>query len=101
MELVPDFGPGVLVTEWEMPDLSGLEISNIVRQNPDSFVYVILLTGNSDKEQVVEGLQSGADDYLTKPFHSGELVARVAVGLRMAELTQKIQSDCKQRMILA
>jgi len=95
VELVSDFRPGVLVTDWEMPDLSGLELSNIVRQNPSSFVYIILLTANSNKDQVVEGLQSGADDYLTKPFHPGELVARVAVGLRMAELTQEIQSKNK------
>ena len=58
-------------------------------------MYIVLLTGNSDKRQVVEGLQSGADDYLTKPFHPGELVARVAVGLRMSELTREIQEKNK------
>ena len=48
VELVSDFRPGVLVTDWEMPDLSGLELSNIVRQNPSSFVYIVLLTANSN-----------------------------------------------------
>jgi len=78
-----------------MPDMNGIELSKTIRQARDSFVYIILLTANSDKEQVVEGLQSGADDYLTKPFHPGELLARVAVGLRMAELTREIQEKNK------
>ena len=47
---------------------------------------------HSDKEQVVEGLAAGADDYSTKPFHAGELVARVAVGRRIAELHREIQA---------
>jgi DNA-binding response OmpR family regulator len=53
---------------------------------------VILLTGNTDKAQVIEGLAAGADDYLTKPFHSGELVARVEVGRRIVELHREIQA---------
>lgn len=95
VELISQYRPSVLVTDWEMPDVNGIQLSKIVRQSTQSFVYVILLTGNSNKEQVVEGLQSGADDYLTKPFHSGELLARVAVGLRMAELNREIQERNK------
>ena len=97
VEFVFQYRPAVLVTDWDMPDMSGIELSKIVRDDPDSFVHIILLTGNSDKEQVVEGLQSGADDYLTKPFHPGELVARVAVGLRISELTREIQQ--KNRLL--
>jgi two-component system, cell cycle response regulator len=95
VELVSDCRPAVLITDWEMPDMNGIELSKMIRKDTQSFVYIILLTGNSDKEQVVEGLQSGADDYLTKPFHPGELVARVAVGIRMAELTREIQQKNK------
>lgn len=95
VDLVSQCRPAVLVSDWEMPDMSGIELSKIVRNDPNSFVHIILLTGNSDKEQVVEGLQSGADDYLTKPFHPGELVARVAVGLRIAALTREIQGKNK------
>ena len=54
--------------------------------------HLILLTGNTDKAQVVEGLAAGADDYLTKPFHSGELVARVEVGRRIVELHREVQA---------
>jgi len=95
VELVSQCRPAVVISDWEMPDMNGIDLSKIIRQGGESFVYIILLTANSDKEQVVEGLQSGADDYLTKPFHPGELVARVAVGLRMAELTREIQEKNK------
>lgn len=97
VELVSEYRPPVLITDWEMPDMNGIELSKMIRKDPLPFVHIILLTANSDKEQVVEGLQSGADDYLTKPFHPGELVARVAVGLRMAELTREIQE--KNRLL--
>jgi len=95
VELIAQCRPAVVISDWEMPDMNGIELSRIIREDRDSFVYVILLTANSDKEQVVEGLQSGADDYLTKPFHPGELLARVAVGLRMAELTREIHEKNK------
>jgi diguanylate cyclase (GGDEF)-like protein len=76
-----------------MPDISGLELCRRIRQDFQGFhSHLILLTSNSDKEQVVEGLAAGADDYLTKPFHSGELVARVAVGRRIAALHREIQA---------
>jgi diguanylate cyclase (GGDEF)-like protein len=55
-----------------------------------------LLTSNTDKEQVVEGLAAGADDYLTKPFHQGELRARVNVGLRVVELHRQVQAKNRQ-----
>jgi diguanylate cyclase (GGDEF)-like protein len=90
--------PAVVVTDWSMPDISGLELCRRIRQNfLDFHSHIILLTGNSDKEQVVEGLAAGADDYLTKPFHSGELVARIAVGRRIVDLHREIQA--KNRLL--
>lgn len=69
-----------------MPDIGGLELCRRVRQDfPDCYCHLIVLTSNSEKERVVEGLAAGADGYLTKPFHSSELVARVEVGRRMIE----------------
>jgi two-component system cell cycle response regulator len=59
--------------------------------------HLILLTGNTEKAQVVEGLAAGADDYLTRPFHSGELVARVEVGRRIVELHREVQA--KNRLL--
>ena len=62
---------------------------------------MILLTGNTDKEEVVEGLAAGADDYLTKPFHSGELQARVRVGCRIVELQRQVKAKNRQLLELA
>jgi len=90
--------PAVVVTDWSMPDISGLELCRRIRRDFLGFhAHLILLTGNSNKEQVVEGLAAGADDYLTKPFHPGELVARIAVGRRIVELHREIQA--KNRLL--
>lgn len=91
-DLVARHKPAVVITDWEMPDLTGLDLCSQIRKSSDSFTYIILLTSNSQKDQIIEGLQSGADDYLTKPFHEGELLARVAVGRRLADLHREIQS---------
>jgi diguanylate cyclase (GGDEF)-like protein len=84
--------PCLVVTDWEMPDISGIELCKKIRQDYESYVHIILLTSNTKKDQIVEGLAAGADDYLTKPFHPGELLARVAVGRRVAELHRQIQA---------
>jgi CheY-like chemotaxis protein len=77
LDLFGEHQPAVVITDWNMPDMGGVELCKYIRHDfPDFYCHLILLTGNSEKEQVVEGLAAGADDYLTKPFHSGELVAR-------------------------
>jgi two-component system, cell cycle response regulator len=98
LDLFAEHKPAVVITDWSMPDISGLELCRRIRRDFQGFhSHLILLTSNSNKEQVVEGLAAGADDYLTKPFHSGELVARVAVGRRIAELHREIQA--KNRLL--
>lgn len=85
-----------------MPDISGLELCESIRGDSNqSYVYLILLTSNANKEQVIEGLAAGADDYLTKPFHAGELVARVGVGRRIIELHRQVESKNRQLEELA
>jgi PleD family two-component response regulator len=97
MDLFTKHRPAVVITDWTMPDISGLELcQRIRRDSKDSYVHVILLTSNADKEEVVEGLAAGADDYLTKPFHSGELQARVRVGRRIVELHRQVQEKNRQ-----
>lgn len=94
--------PDIVVTDWTMPDISGLELcQRIRRQFQDHYVYLILLTSNTKKEQVIQGLAAGADDYLTKPFHSGELVARVGVGRRIIELHRQVEDKNRQLEQLA
>jgi diguanylate cyclase (GGDEF)-like protein len=79
--------PRVALLDWMMPGMDGLEVCRRVRaRSSPPYVYLMLLTANDKVGNVVEGLESGADDYLTKPFHPQELRARLRVGLRMLEL---------------
>ena len=93
LALLAEHQPGVVITDWMMPDIGGLELCRRIRSNSQEFhSHVILLTSHSNKEQVVEGLAAGADDYLTKPFHPAELLARVRVGRRLVELHRQVQA---------
>ncbi len=94
--------PDLVITDWTMPDLSGPELCEQIRRDlQQQYAYLILVTSNTNKEQVIEGLAAGADDYLTKPFHPGELVARVGVGRRMIELHRQVQAKNRQLEELA
>jgi diguanylate cyclase (GGDEF)-like protein len=93
LELFAEHHPALVIVDWLMPDLTGIEICQHIRSKPQaSYTYIILLTGKSEKESVVEGLAAGADDYLTKPFHHEELIARVGVGLRIIGLQREIEA---------
>jgi sigma-B regulation protein RsbU (phosphoserine phosphatase) len=77
--------PSLAILDWMMPGMDGLEICRRVRE-VNRAVYLILLTVRGSKENVVEGLGAGADDYLVKPFYKNELHARILVGLRVMAL---------------
>ena len=82
----PD-APSLAVLDWMMPRLDGPEVCRQLRKEmPHARRYLILLTSRNAREDVVAGLEAGADDYLVKPFHLGELLARVSVGVRVLEL---------------
>jgi two-component system cell cycle response regulator len=92
VHLFAEHHPALVIVDWIMPDLTGIEICKHIRSKTQaSYTYIILLTGKSEKKSVVEGLAAGADDYLTKPFHPEELIARVGVGLRIMELQREIE----------
>ena len=79
--------PSLLILDWLMPELDGVEICRRIRASEAlKSSYVILLTSRGSKEDIVEGLEAGADDYVTKPFDHGELRARVQVGARVIGL---------------
>jgi two-component system, cell cycle response regulator len=90
--LLAEHHPALVITDWEMPGFTGIELCAQIRGNRNSYTYIILLTSNAHKDHIISGLAAGADDYLTKPFHSGELLARVAVGRRIVELHREIQA---------
>jgi two-component system, cell cycle response regulator len=97
MSLFAEHRPAVLITDWTMPDISGIDLCQAVRREfQESYPYIILLTSHTKKEQLIEGLAAGADDYLTKPFHPGELQARVRVGHRIADLHQQLRTKNRQ-----
>src|SRR5258708_26130091 len=80
-----------------MPEMEGTEVSQRVRQlNLKHYVYIILLTAKFDSENVVEGLRSGADDYISKPFDRSELHARLLVATRIISV-QKELNDAQER----
>ena len=79
--------PRLALLDWMMPGRNGVDVCRELRgHRPEPYTYVLLLTAKDAKESVVEGLESGADDYLTKPFHPQELKARLRVGLRLLHL---------------
>lgn len=82
----PD-APSLLVLDWLMPEMDGVEVCREARKMTAlKSAYIILLTSRGSKEDIVQGLEAGADDYVTKPFDHGELRARVQVGSRVVQL---------------
>ena len=75
--------PAVIILDWMLPELSGIEIAKGIRSKPDiKNIPIIMLTAKGEEEDKVKGLTSGADDYVTKPFSVPELMARVKANLR-------------------
>ena len=86
----PD-APRMALLDWMMPGQNGVDVCRALRElRPEPYTYILLLTAKDAKESVVEGLESGADDYLTKPFNPQELKARIRVGLRLLELEDNL-----------
>jgi two-component system cell cycle response regulator len=79
--------PRLAVLDWMMPGLEGIQVCRKIRERKDRpYTYILLLSARTQKEDLLLGLQSGADDYLTKPFDAQELRARLHVGQRILKL---------------
>ena len=84
--------PALAIVDWMMPGMDGLELCRRLREAPlPTPVYVILLTSRTSRQDLVAGLDAGADDYLTKPFDPDELQARIRVGQRTLALIANIK----------
>src|SRR5271163_540603 len=84
-------GPVVGLIDWEMPEMEGIEVcrqTRLLEGTPP--IYQILLTVRDSKQDIVAGLQGGANDYITKPFDKTELLARVRIGTQMVQLQQAL-----------
>jgi CheY-like chemotaxis protein len=83
--------PRLAIIDWMMPGLDGLEVCRLVRDNPaTAATYIILLTGRTGKEDLVAGLEGGADEYLVKPVELDELRGRLHAARRIVELQERL-----------
>ena len=81
----------LVITDWMMPGLDGLELVQRIRADErPGYVFVILLTTKSQKDELISGMQAGADDYIPKPFDRGELRVRLQAGERIIQLEQRL-----------
>jgi two-component system, cell cycle response regulator len=88
----PD-APRIVLLDWEMPGMDGVEVCRRVRAREKEnakYTYIILLTSRSEKQEVVAGIDAGADDYIIKPFDLSELHARMRTGWRIIELQMEL-----------
>ena len=89
--LQSEHSPKLAILDWMMPGLTGPEICRRLRAGTNlQYRYVLLLTARTDKQDLVAGLEAGADDYLSKPFDALELHARLKVGRRILELQEQL-----------
>ena len=89
--------PQLVILDWMMPGMDGVEICRKVRETPQAHpAYIMLLTARERSQDIVAGLQSGADDYLTKPFDREELRARMQAGLRVLELQSSLTERVRE-----
>ncbi len=83
--------PSLVISDWMMPDMDGLGLCRKIREREKSgYVYFIILTAKGTKEDIINGLEAGADDYLIKPFDQQELKCRTEIGERIIKLEHRI-----------
>lgn len=89
----------LVITDWVMPNIDGMELIRRIRElKEDSFIYIIVLTGMSKREDLLFAFETGADDFLTKPVDYGELRARIRTASRIANLERQLSQ--KNRKLL-
>ncbi len=91
--IIKQNAPQLILLDWMMPGISGIDFARKLRRMPDTMnIPVIMLTAKTEEDNIIRGLESGADDYLTKPFSPRELIARIKALLRrsMPDISQNI-----------
>jgi class 3 adenylate cyclase/FixJ family two-component response regulator len=96
-----DDHPQIAILDWMMPEIDGITLCNMIRRTylPD-YIYIIILTARDTKEDIVEGINAGADDYLIKPFHHNELKTRILSGERVIRLENELAGRIKELKIM-
>lgn len=103
--LLSESSPKIAILDWMMPEIDGIEVCRKIREEQQSpYKYIILVTSKTEKENIIEGMKSGADDYITKPFSVEELTVRINAGKRIIELQENLtnyamyQSQLRQEL---
>ncbi len=92
----------IVLTDWMMPEMTGPELCRELReQSENGYIFMILLTAKDSKDDIVAGLEAGADDYLTKPFNRAELMARLKTGTRILDLERSLKNATEEIRILS
>ncbi len=97
----PD-APKLVILDWVMPGMEGIEICTRLRRisNPETaYTYVILLTAKGSKEDIIMGMDAGADDYVVKPFDHNELRVRIRAGQRIVDLQSELYAVKKELLL--
>ena len=93
LKILEEFKPKVILADWTMPKINGIELCNIIKKKDEyKIIYFILLTGRTSLKDRVEGLDTGADDYLVKPIDNQELLARIRAGIRIHNLQNELKN---------
>jgi PAS domain S-box-containing protein len=87
----------IVLTDWVMPEMDGIELCQAIRENASNvYAYIVILTTTDSQEDILAGLEAGADDYLTKPLNGAELIARLNAGRRILELERSLAKATEQ-----
>ncbi len=93
LEILKEFKPHVILADWTMPEMDGVELCNILKGKEEfKSVYYIILTARATLRDKVEGLDTGADDFLVKPTDNQELLARIRTGIRITKLQEELKT---------
>ena len=88
-----DFFP-IIITDWMMPEMDGLELCRLIRSMKiDRYIYIIVLTGQNSKADLIKGLEAGADEYIVKPIHRAELRVRLKGACRILDLESSLKKS--------
>jgi diguanylate cyclase (GGDEF)-like protein len=96
MSLLHEHKPRIVILDWVMPQMDGLQLCRAIRKVHNSrFVYIIMLTVHSETEQLIRAFNAGVNDFLSKPFNAGEMLARLRAGMRVIHLEAALEKKVK------
>ncbi len=94
--------PRLVILDWIIPGMDGVEICRKVREmTGEPYIYIILLTVMDNKEDIIKGMEAGADDYITKPFHAQELKVRLRAGRRILDMQDELIASRETLRVMA